>query len=488
MANPGKEKFIVNPVAHLRNEGKYIIALFPDSVSVPVVRLNPLEGVVVSLFDGKRNYAEIADITSSMVREDSPEPEAETERMLSLILKKFSEPQGGARDPLLVPLDSLKSNGHRKPPEYHTPDFIVKEHDYRPKDLQLNFPASILWLLTNDCQTNCQYCYMHKPPVAKNELLSFERVREIVKEARDNGTLGIYPSGGDVLCYPHIFEFLDLMDEYRFEPTVIPTKAYVSPETARRLANYRYVKELQCSIDSTVPEIADYLTERSGFYDRTMQSIRNGIEAGLRVMVKTVITPYNLPTIPKLYRELKAMGVTEITLATYCRSGYHHKDKLFNHPDDYAWLDRQLKELREEFPDDRILYQNGAPKTTPEPREAREALWKKRAMCTAGRTNFTICATGKVVSCEQMPEREGDYIGDLRTQSLAEVWHGREMDEYLLHPPREKFKGTVCYDCDEFDECQTFYGQCVRDSVLCFGTRWSPATICPRIDTFVRQF
>jgi len=487
MSYQADEKLVINPAAQMRNEGKYVVALFPDPLSVPVVRLNPLEGVVVTLFDGERTYDEVADIMSVMVREDSENPTEETGKMLDYIVDKFVQPQGGATEPVLVPTDKAGSGNGHKPQAYIPTDFIIKPEAYRPNDLRLNYPVSILWLLTNDCQTNCQYCYMHKPPVPRKELLPFERVREIVQEVHENGMLGIYPSGGDVLCYPHFWEFLDLMEEYKFQPTVIPTKAYVSRETARRLKKYNYVKDLQLSIDSTVPEVADYLTLSPGFCARTLESIRNGIEAGLTVQVKSVITPYNIMTIPKLYRDLKAMGVADITLATYCRSGYHHQDRLFNHPGDYEWLDKQLKILRKEFPEDRIEYQNGPPQMEPQPPEEIEKVWKNRNTCTAGRTCLTITAAGKVVSCEQMPEREGDYLGDVRNHSIAEVWNGRQLDEYLIHPPREKFKGTPCYDCDEYEECQTVYGQCVRDSIISYGTRWAPTTICPRAKKFVRQ-
>jgi hypothetical protein len=53
---------------------------------------------------------------------------------------------------------------------------------------------------------------------------------------------------------------------------------------------------------------------------------------------------------------MKALNVHKILMATYCRSGYWHKEKLFNHPDDYQWLDRELEKLRQEFPGDEIQY------------------------------------------------------------------------------------------------------------------------------------
>ena len=79
-----------------------------------------------------------------------------------------------------------------------------------------------------------------------------------------------------------------------------------------------------------------------------------------------------------------------------------------------------------------------------------------------------------------MPEREEDYLGDLNVQSIEEIWNSKELDEYLIHPPRERLAGTACFDCDEFEECQTVYGMCVRNACIHYGTRWYPAPECPR--------
>jgi radical SAM protein with 4Fe4S-binding SPASM domain len=416
-----------------------------------------------------------------MVYDETADRRDEAKTMLQRVLQKYSQPQGGVETPLLIPLSTLNQEQRNQIPYYRTTDYIIKTENYRPNDTQLSFPLSVLWLLTNECQTNCQYCYMEKQPVTRENLLPFERVKEIAEEASQGGMMAIYVSGGDVLCYPHLLDFLGLMSEYEYQPTVLATKSYVSLETARRLLEYRYVKGIQFSIDSTVPEIADFLVQCPGFVERTMTSIRNCQEAGFKTIeAKCVITPYNLPAIPKLYRDLKAMGLSEIRLATYCKSGYHHSDRLFNHPEDYHWLDKQIIKLNAEFPADKIFYQNGAPQVMPRPKEEVGETWKRRSACTAGRSNLTICANGRVVACEQMPEREGDYLGDLRTQSILDIWHSKKVDEYLLHPSRESFKGTACFECEEFDECQSSYGQCVRDCVVHYGTRWCPSPICPR--------
>jgi radical SAM protein with 4Fe4S-binding SPASM domain len=456
--------YVLNPDARLRNDKKRVLVLsIHRGAAYPLV-LDPIAGVVMSMFDGSRTCEDIAHLCTSFA---------------------YTKITQEMPFPLLLKMADLGPEEFARIRKYNPRDFAIHRDQWKSiyaDDSHQVFPVTLLWLLTNDCQVNCQYCYMHKPPLKKEDLLPWDRVQTILKEIYEHGPLLLNISGGDVMLYPHIFDFLDLLRQYDLPLVGIPTKAYVDRETADRLAENDIVESIQFSIDSTVPEIGDYLVQSPGFVERTFKSIENCLAAGLKVESKSVITPYNITTIPKLYRELKTRGVSEIRLATYCRSTFHHKDKFFNHLDDYEWLDREIEKLKQEFPEDDFMIQNGDPKPEPMSPEKKKEIWDKSTRCTAGRNMLAICANGRVVACEQIPEREEDYIGDLRSQSLTEVWNSKALDEYLIHPPREKFKGTICYECpdDEFYKCNTITGTCVRDIIRDYGTRWAPTKYCPR--------
>jgi radical SAM protein with 4Fe4S-binding SPASM domain len=225
-----------------------------------------------------------------------------------------------------------------------------------------------------------------------------------------------------------------------------------------------------------------------GFYRRTLESIENAVTAGHRVSSKSVITPYNILTIPRLYRELKDLGVQEVRLASYCRSGYHHTDDLYNHTESFDWLTREIEILRQEYPDDEIRIQNGGPVLAPLPKEERVTKWPTLSACAAGRNTMLICVDGKVIPCEQMPETEDSFCGDLNTQSLEDIWHGEELAKRTLVPPLEEFEGTRCYDCSIRHECHTVRGTCIRDNAMYYGSMYTPSEYCPEIELpFVRR-
>ncbi len=222
------------------------------------------------------------------------------------------------------------------------------------------------------------------------------------------------------------------------------------------------------------------MVRKPGFCRNIISSIDNVQNEGIRVSTKSVITPYNILTIPRLYRELRRKGAYPVRLAMYMRSGFHHTDDLFNHVESYSWLEKQVDQLKEEFPEDMVNVQNGGPILEPQSKEVLKDAWPQRSTCTSGRSSMMVCADGKVIPCEQMPETEEYFVGDLTTQSLHEVWTGKKLASLTTNMPDEKFIDTVCHGCEEIGQCHDIQGYCIRDNSIRYGSVYTPAINCPK--------
>jgi len=493
----GKETYSLSPFCRLRNECDGVV--LHNLRGAETAHVPRAYGIVLTLCDGERTIDEIARAAIPLLREpESDNAFQQAKRRVAAIVDFFRKSKAeragtqGEHDPLtsaLVAPDELALFSPARPPQYDPWDFVPHKafppskfaHPFRHRA-----PISILWHLTADCATDCQYCYLPRRKIAHSDLLPWPRLLELIEEARALGVFGLEPAGGDVLLYPYIVDFLDAIAKGGFFPVSISTKSFLSPERAEQLANCSALYELQLSIDSTVEEIADFLVQKPGYCRRILQSIDNALDGGLRVACKAVITPYNLSTIPKLYRDLRRRGVKKIRLATYCRSAYRHEDTLFNDPGDYAWLDAQIRDLEQEF-SEQIVLQNGYASPSPLSVEQREVLWQERSMCGAGRTLFMTCADGKVIPCEQLPETEEMFCGDLGYQSIEEVWDGEALRNVTYGIPRRRYKGTVCWNCPDIEECHDKMGYCIRDTYIACGTIYDAPPNCPRSRRFVRQ-
>jgi radical SAM protein with 4Fe4S-binding SPASM domain len=384
----------------------------------------------------------------------------------------------------LMPVSFLASLGSYPGPEYDPKSFLPQYAKPSKCDpaIKASAPNALCWHVTDGCQVDCRYCYLNRRKISRDQHLPLTRALEILDECREIGVCGISLGGGDVLLYPHLFPVLEVMRKYRFFPTDLSIKAYCSREVAQRLREADNIGELQVSLDSTVEEVADYLTRTRGFCRKAFESIDNLVRAGMKPAVKVVVTPYNILTVPRLCREMHQRGVAKINVASYSRSGYHHTDDLFNHEESYRWLEAEIKRIEDEL-GIRVGLQNGSPYPGPGPtREDRAKSWPQRLNCGAGRKILMICADGKVIPCEQLPEVEGMFCGDVRTQSLQEVWEGRELAEKTTHMPRERFQGQPCYTCEDFESCVLQKGLCIRDACLYQGSIYVTPMKCPKYE------
>jgi MoaA/NifB/PqqE/SkfB family radical SAM enzyme len=498
-----EEIYILNPLCRLRNS-KFDYVLAQGVQGLGLEKLHRSKGVVLALCNGKRTVADIARITRPLVKiADDAKATEVAKANVKLVLHNMSRTQeerdGQPRKPTQLPAATIlltKADYDRKfgrtkfmPVEYRAADFLPKDLSEMQPAITPNsredVPVLLIWHFTSECSTDCRYCYLGRRKVKP---LPKERVLSLIEEAVDIGVLGIHPTGGDFLLYPHLEDVLAALCRHKSLPTVLPTKSFLGKGKAKILAEAAsFVMGVQFSIDSTVPNVADYLVRAKDYCDRVFKSIDNALEAGLRVEAKAVVTPYNILTIPKLYRDLKKRGVSTIHLAAYCRSGFHHSDDLFNYPVSFQWLEEQVKQLKQEFPDDLISIQNGAPCLEPLLPEARQKAWPKRSACTAGRSVVMICADGKVIPCEQMPETEEYFCGDVAHQSIQEVWNGDRLRELTYGVPREKFKGQPCHDCEEWEECICQKGCCIRDLSQYYGSIYQPPPNCPKCNkSFIR--
>lgn len=499
--------YVLSPIFRLRNEHN-CVKLYGFG-GIGDYNLHHTIGIVLALCDGKRTVSDIAKVVVPFTKDPQSENGLHQARnAVCNIVEFFSKSAEEQRDrgapptddfpseAALVPLRLLRKFGRFYRPKYEFESFLP-EHAFEPGKinswLRDRVPSKVLWHLTSACATNCLYCYLKRRRISNSELLPFERVLEIIEECKNIGVLEINPGGGDILLYPRLFEFLDVISEGGFIPIRISTKAPLTKDIAKKFSEYDIIHEFQFSIDSLVEEIADYLVQKKGFCKQALESIQNALAFGLPVSIKAVITPYNILTIPQLYRELRRMGVQRrIRLAIYSRSGYHHTDDLFNHTESYEWLEKQLISLRNEFPDDFIVLQNGAPQLVlrngapqPDPpqKEITDSSLKSyvesRNKCTAGRNSILICADGKVIPCEQMPEIDEIFVGDLREQSLQEVWEDKKLNDMTIYP-KEKLQNTPCADCGFYEACVVNRGFCIRDLYQYYGKIYATPPECPK--------
>lgn len=327
----------------------------------------------------------------------------------------------------------------------HEKEIAAKQHDRK------KVPSIISLSITPFCYMNCIYCYANAK-ITENKvkaLISLNRFRCLVDEAKCIGVESFELTGGDPFCVENIVEYLKVLVDSGMKWHV-STKAYISVKQARDLKNAG-IDKLQVSMDSHKREIVNYLTNRENGFDLLIQTIHNLIEEGIHVRIKTVISSANIRDIPDFIEYLIGEGVKEVSFSWYGSLCGRSLQSLYPQQDDVVWLNAQMDRLQREKCI-RIEYAKlgSELKTFLDSPLSYKHYFRKK--CSASKYRMVINWKGDVCFCEYMVNEKALIVGNINDQSLKELWLSPIMSS-LLYPDLSHFEGTDCYNCQLFDQC-----------------------------------
>lgn len=380
-------------------------------------------------------------------------------------------------------------------------EFAVKASKWKAQE-RPTAPISLNLMFSNDCHTNCAYCFAKGHCVPESKLLSTERWKELLREAKSLGIEQVTLSGGDPLFRKDALKLIEELIELNML-FALSTKCCITEEIADRLVAVgmtqpvnQYVREIQLNMDPD-ETTADKLAGSPEYYNRAVVSIRNLLKRGFNVRVKAVVTALTAPHIYEWVEELQDMGVRQVSVAAYNRSLHGQNDSLFLSKEDRGCILDQCRHARIDFPElelRTIGFESGQDTVAPPRQQGAEPVealpdedneisekirrWKDDGCSFGGHSSMTITPDGKVMLYDTVPLDEALFVGDVSRNSILEVWNSEPLQNYAF-PRMEQFKGAACYDCKELAKCQSKAGYCFRDAYFQSGTVFVPPAQCP---------
>lgn len=346
---------------------------------------------------------------------------------------------------------------------YDKSEFIIR---------RMPFPRQILLRVTNLCGRNCTYCYQRSyENEMDREYLSFERLSVLFHEAEQNGTQKLILTGGEPFHRKDIFDLIKLAADKSLK-VYVSTKLPLDEKKLGRLKNDG-LSELQFSVDTNDDLILEKLIGDGGHFISYKNSIRKALDLNLNVVVKAVITSLNIRTIPEYLRELIMLGVKHIKLSYYEMNCKSNDRQLQPEAESIRRLDSYMREIIQsaeinieyDFFRDKML----------EDKEYRDQHRKK---CLALKDTIYIREDGKVLFCEMLMDYPDFIVGDLRNQSILDVWNSDEALLYMI-PDKAKFRNSRCGVCDDFYTC--FEKKCFMRTYAEYQDKFMPDPWCNKI-------
>ena len=328
-------------------------------------------------------------------------------------------------------------------------------------------PLDITFMLNNVCVTNCIYCYANK--THKCTMMDFNYIKEIIREAYNLKIKNIIVDGGEFFIYPFWREFLKELKSYDYVPNLVSTKYSLTENEIKDFSVYNI--PLQISIDSFN---SDILTKMVGYIPnyagRMLDSLR-AVDEVQSFQIATILTRHNgsienLEDMLEHIKKFKRIKQWEIRVAF--KSLYTHQDfrdiQLERSCIDkiQEWVEKTKSEVPFE-----LSFSRGRENNFFKSKNGSKDFIGSR--CSANSIHMFVLPDGQVSICEQLYWNKDFLIGDLKKQSIKEIWNSPRA-LFLANMSRKDYsEGSVCKKCELFETCSSYMNRCYTNILKVYG-------------------
>lgn len=146
------------------------------------------------------------------------------------------------------------------------------------------------------CNFRCDHCSV-KQFQGKNKKRSFtlDDVRELSRQADEMGLANIVITGGEPLVFKDFDALVEAIDPQKFYITSDTNGWLLDAVKAKHLKSIG-VDKIQLSLDSLTPEEHDAFRHAPGSHERALGAIDAALNAGLNIILSTVVTHQRIRT------------------------------------------------------------------------------------------------------------------------------------------------------------------------------------------------
>lgn len=350
--------------------------------------------------------------------------------------------------------------------EYTPEQFAYTEVDLEQERLY-TAPLGIVFMINNTCATDCVYCYADKQ--VRSSLLPFSKVKETIEEARKLDVNSFALVGGEFFLYKDWEKLLDVLIRNRYKPDLLSTKVPLTEELISRYKKYDI--PLQFSLDSLEEAtLSKMLHVKPGYGEKIKKAIAWADRYAIRFQISTVLTRYNsqiagLEEMRSFLAPFKHLVRWEIRVgfkSLYSKSNF---DEIKIDAEEAESIGKWIKEVENDFPIP-ILWSENKDKYFKTSGGSRHFPGSR---CSANYSHMILLPDGKVTICEQLYWNERFLIGDIKDNSIPEIWNSPKALR-LAFPQKSDFRAvSACSDCAIFDACMAFPNRCIADILKGYG-------------------
>ncbi|MEW5807710.1 MAG: radical SAM protein [Acidobacteriota bacterium] len=305
----------------------------------------------------------------------------------------------------------------------------------------------VFWELTPACNLKCIHCRASASPGRSPEELTTEEGKKLIDSIVEFARPILIFSGGEPLYRADVFD-LARHASLRGLPIALATNGtLIDMKSAREIKESGF-RRVSISIDGSNARTHDSFRGISGSFERAIEGFMNLKEIGMSLQFNTTIANHNVDELPEILRLAENLGADalHLFLLVPVGCGVEIADEQMINGERYeevlAWLCDMMTETKMELKATcaphfyRILRQ----KKVKFGRERKDGMSAITKGCLAGTSVCFVSHRGNIYPCGYLPVG----AGNVRTQSLGEIWKNSQVFASLRDTSLLKGKCGIC--------------------------------------------
>ena len=207
--------------------------------------------------------------------------------------------QAGATQPICPPGSILKEAVRVKTPEGR----------------RCPSPLFLVAVLTERCDMRCVYCFRSAGAQVKSELNTQDWLN-IIEQASDMGVVRCFVTGGEPTLHEGFLPVVSRILERGIYPYISTNALYLNDDLIKGLAGAG-LRRIQVSLDAVEEGLFYRMTGIKEGFEKVLHNIRKLSDAGIEVMVKSVVIPLNHEFVQEMAEACVGLGVRIVDFAPY---------------------------------------------------------------------------------------------------------------------------------------------------------------------------
>lgn len=216
----------------------------------------------------------------------------------------------------------IARNAETKQSQTHRLPRFARNDNRRPPVMKSPAP-SLRYLelqITDRCNLGCRHCYIGQ---RKDNELSLSRIKKVLSEFEEMQGLRVLITGGEPLVHSRFVEINKMLPGFFIRKILFTNGLLLNKKILKNLN----VDEIQISIDGL--EKAHESLRGKGTFSKTIEAVKNAINAGFEVSISTMVHPENLGDFDKMEALFKGLKIKDWTVDVPCISGRLEKHAEF---------------------------------------------------------------------------------------------------------------------------------------------------------------